>query len=97
MSDTEQTIFEATIQREGSFTFVTIPFAPRAVWGARPRYPVTGTINQMAVRGTLGAQGQTYFLRLGAAWLRTSGLEPGATVTVTLAVVSPQEEKPEQA
>ena len=97
MSDTEQKIFEATIQREGSFTFVAIPFSPRTVWGARPRYPVTGTINQMAVRGTLGAQGQNYFLRLGAAWLRTSGVEPGATVTVKLSVASPQEGKPAQA
>lgn len=97
MSPTGEEPFEATIQREGNFTFIAIPFSPRTVWGARPRYPVTGTINQMAVRGTLGAQGQTYFLRLGAAWLRTSGLEPGATVTVKLAVASPQEGKPKQA
>lgn len=48
-------------------------------------------INHMAVRGTLGALGQNYFLRLGAAWLRSSGVEPGATVTVKLAVASPQE------
>ena len=97
MSDTEQKIFEATIQREGNFTFVAIPFSPRAVWGARPRYPVAGTINHVAVRGTLGALGQNYFLRLGAAWLRTSGVEPGATVTVKLSVASPQEGKPAQA
>ena len=97
MSDADPKMFEATIQREGSFTFVAIPFTPRAVWGARPRYPVTGTINQMAVRGTLGAQGQAYFLRLSATWLRNSGLEAGATVTVRLAVTSPQEGKPEQA
>ena len=97
MSDTEQKIFEATIQREGSFTFVAIPFSPRAVWGARPRYPVVGTINHVAVRGTLGALGQNYFLRLGAAWLRSSGVEPGATVTVKLAVANPQEGKPAQA
>lgn len=94
MNAADEAIFEATIQREGNFTFVAIPFSPRAVWGARPRYPVSGTINHMAVRGTLGAQGQNYFLRLSAPWLRNSGLELGATVTVKLAVASPQEGKP---
>ena len=90
MNDADPKIFEATIQREGNFTFVAIPFSPRAVWGVRPRYPVSGTINDIAVRGTLGALGQNYFLRLGAAWLRSSGVEVGATVTVKLAVASPQ-------
>jgi len=86
MSETEQEIFEATVQREGSFTFVAIPFLPRDVWGARPRYYVMGTINDIPVRGTLGALGQEYFLRLGAVWLRDSGIEPGANVTVRLSL-----------
>ncbi len=67
MDGSEQKIFEATVQREGKFTFVAIPFSPREVWGARPRYYVTGTINDYAVRGTLGALEKDYFLRLSAA------------------------------
>jgi uncharacterized protein YdeI (YjbR/CyaY-like superfamily) len=34
---------------------------------------------------------QDYFLRLGAAWMRDSGLEPGAKVQVRLSLEGPQE------
>jgi hypothetical protein len=86
MSETNQKSFNAIIQKEGSFTFVAIPFSPREVWGAKPRYYVTGTINGIPVRGTLGALGQDHFLRLGATWMRDSGIEPGANVSVRLSV-----------
>lgn len=86
MSDTGDQVFITEVEKEGSFTFVVIPFSPRQVWGARPRYPVSGTINDVAVRGTLGALGKDYFLRLSAAWLRDSGIEPGARVTVKLSL-----------
>ena len=84
MSEPDQQEFIATVQKEGSFTFVAIPFTPREVWGARPRYPVSGTINDIPVRGTLGALGQNYFLRLAAIWLRDSGIEVGTEVIVRL-------------
>lgn len=86
MSKPDPKIFEATVQREGKFTFVAIPFSPREVWGAKPRYYVIGTINNIPVRGTLGALGQDYFLRLGADWIRDSGIEPGTNVTVSLSL-----------
>ncbi len=76
--------FAATVQKEGSFVFIALPFLPRDVWGPRPRFHVTGTINGCVVRGCLGAQGSAYFLRLGAAWLRDSGIRPGDNVTVSL-------------
>ena len=79
------------MQREGKFTFVAIPFSPGETWGAKPRFHVNGTINSIAVRGTLGALGQDYFLRLGAAWLRGSRIEPGDQVTVSLSLEGPQE------
>jgi len=91
MSENEAQSFAAILQKEGNFTFVTIPFSPREVWGTKPRYYVTGTINGIAVRGTLGASGQDYFLRLGAAWLRDSGIQPGATLRVNLSLEGPQE------
>ncbi len=92
MSETNQKSFDAIVQKEGSFTFVELPFAPHDAWGARPRYAVTGTINAIPVRGTLGASGQDYFLRLGAAWLRDGGVAPGDKVSVVLALEGPQED-----
>ncbi len=86
MSEPDNKVFDATVQQEGSFTFVAIPFSPREAWGAQPRYPVSGTINDIAVRGTLGALGKDYFLRLAAAWLRDSGIKPGDKVTVKLSL-----------
>ncbi|MBN1304931.1 MAG: DUF1905 domain-containing protein, partial [Anaerolineales bacterium] len=83
----------AIVQKEGSFTFVEIPFSPRDIWGAKPRYRVTGTINGMPVRGTLGALGQDYFLRLGAKWMQDCRIEPGANVTVQLSLEGPQEDR----
>lgn len=92
MSETNQKSFDAIVQKEGGFTFVAVPFSPREVWGAKPRYYVTGTINGISVRGTLGALGQHYFLRLGAAWMRDSRIEPGANVFVRLSLEGPQED-----
>ncbi len=86
MDETDQKTFDTTVQREGGFTFVAIPFSPREVWGPKPRYHVTGIINGCAVRGCLGGLGQDYFLRLGAAWIRDSGIGPGAKVTVRLSL-----------
>lgn len=76
--------FTTIVQREGKFIFVEIPFPPREAWGAQPRYPVAGTINQFPVRGTLGASGQDYFLRLSSTWLKDSDIKIGETVTVRL-------------
>jgi hypothetical protein len=85
MSETDVISFPAIIQKEGNFIFVAIPFVPTVVWGKRPRYKVHGWINGVSVRGTLGVFGQEYFLRLSVAWVRSSGIEPGATVIVQLA------------
>lgn len=91
MSEVALKVFDATVQREGKFTFVAIPFSPREVWGARPHYHVTGSINGFAVRGTLGVFGQDYFLRLGAAWMRDTGIGSGEPVMVSLQLEGTQE------
>jgi len=92
MTETTQKSFDAIVQKEGNFTFISIPFSPREVWGAKPRYYVAGTINGISVRGTLGASGQNYFLRLGAAWIRGTGIALGANVSVRLSLEGPQED-----
>ena len=86
MSETKRRSFNAIVQKEGSFIFVAIPFSPREVWGAKPRYSVTGTINGISVRGTLGALGQDYFLRLGKTWMRDSEIDVGENVMVRLSL-----------
>lgn len=91
LSETNHNSFDAIIQKEGSFTFIAIPFSPREVWGAKPRYHVTGTVNGVPVRGTLGVLGQDYFLRLGTAWMRDSGTEIGSNVIVQLSLEGPHE------
>ena len=83
--------FDTVVQVEGQFVFVSIPFHPATVWGKKPRYHVAGTINTHPVRGCLGVFGQDHFLRLGAAWIRDSGVQPGQQVQVRLAPEGPQE------
>lgn len=93
MSETNQKTFDAFVQKEGSFVFIEIPFSPCEVWGKMPRYAVAGSINGISVRGTLGALEKNYFLRLGAAWLKNSGIELGENVSVCLSLESTQEDK----
>jgi hypothetical protein len=90
MSEPNDKVFDAVVEKEGSFTFVAIPFSPRETWGTRPRYPVSGTINDIPVRGTLGALAKDYFLRLAATWLRDSGIQVGTKVTVKLSLAEAQ-------
>ena len=84
--------FDVVVQLEGKFVFVPIPFHPPTVWGKKPRYHVAGSINTHPVRGCLGVLGQDYFLRLGAAWIRDSRIQPGQQVRVRLSPEGPQED-----
>jgi hypothetical protein len=88
---TTQRSFTAVIQKEGTFTFVAIPFTPREAWGAKPPYRVTGTINGIPVRGTLGTLGKDYFLRLSSAWMKATGMEVGLKAIVQLSPKVPGE------
>ena len=90
MSSIEPQTFITKVHKEGSFVFIPLPFLPREVWGLRPRYHVSGTVNGCTIRGCLGAQGSEYFLRLGAAWIRDNGIGSGTEVTVCLAPEGPQ-------
>ncbi len=82
--------FKATLIQAGSQTVLPLPFDPPAVWGARERYHITGTINGCVVRGPLKAVGTRYVLPVGAAWRRDNGLRAGAAVEVVLALEGPQ-------
>jgi hypothetical protein len=84
--------FTATLTKHGTSAVIIIPFAPATVWGDRPRYHITGTINTIAVRGALATIDSSYMLKLGPAWLRDCGINLGSEVTVTLDLEGPQED-----
>ena len=72
--------------------YLPLPFNPRDVWGARVRYDVSGTINGMKIRGRLEQSGRGYFMPLGPAWRRGTGMKPGDAVEVELAEERPPRE-----
>lgn len=84
--------FKTTIVKSGSRVFIPLPFHPNEVWGVKQRHHITGTVNGHKVRGSLGSDGQRYFLPLGAAWRRDCGIDAGDTVEVTLSAEGPQSE-----
>ncbi|MFN5060102.1 MAG: YdeI/OmpD-associated family protein [Chloroflexota bacterium] len=84
--------FTTTLTKHGTSAVITIPFDPATVWGARPRYHITGTVNTIAVRGALQVNDGVYQLKLGPAWIRDCHISIGSEVTVTLALEGPQED-----
>lgn len=82
--------FTAVVAKEGSRTFITIPFDPNDVWGVKQRHHISGTVNGRRIRGSLGADQNGYFLLLGAAWRRDNGVEAGTQAEVVLAPEGPQ-------
>jgi len=84
--------FKSVVSKSGTRVFVPIPFNPNDVWGVKQRHHITGTVNDHAVRGSLGSDGKQYFLLLGAAWRRDCGIEAGSKVDVVLSPEGPQSE-----
>jgi hypothetical protein len=82
--------FKATVAKSGSRIFIAIPFNPNDAWGVKRRHYITGSVNGCAVRGSLGSDGMQYFLPLGAAWRRGSGIDAEMQVEVVLAPEGPQ-------
>ncbi len=82
--------FEAIIRQIGKRVGIVLPFDPAEAWGTKARYDVTGTINEVPIRGPLLADGDHYFLGLGPAWRRDCNITTGMTVTVRLAAEGPQ-------
>ena len=82
--------FKTIVAKAGSRTYIAIPFNPNEVWGVKQRHHITGSIGGCPVRGSLGSDGTQYFLPLGAAWRRDSGVDAGAEVEVELRPEGPQ-------
>jgi hypothetical protein len=85
--------FKTIVQSgERGRVFIALPFDPSDVWGKKQRHHIRGTVNGMTIRGSLGSDGETFFLPLGAAWRRDCGVKPGDVVTVELYPEGPQQE-----
>ena len=82
--------FVTVITRWGTKTVLPIPFDPDEVWGEKQRHHVTGSVGGCAVRGALDSDGTQYFLSLGPAWRRDTGLDVGDRVDVRLSPEGPQ-------
>jgi hypothetical protein len=82
--------FTATLETHGTRVLVPLPFDPNAAWGAKERHHIHGTINGITIRGALIIAGKQFYLSLGPAWLKGSGLAAGAVVQVALLPEGPQ-------
>jgi hypothetical protein len=71
---------------------IPVPFDPDAVWGAKSRHPVGGTIDGRHVRGIVEAAGDGFGVILGPLWKRDCALAVGDTVTVDIEPEGPQRE-----
>jgi hypothetical protein len=82
--------FKTIVAKAGSRVYIGMPFNPNEVWGVKQRHHISGTINGCMVRGSLGSDGNQYFLPLGADWRRDNGIDAGAEVEVELMPEGPQ-------
>lgn len=69
---------------------VPVPFNPDEVWGVKSRHHITGTLNQVRIRGVIETSGADHRIVLTPAWLRDNGLAPGERVEVELSPEGPQ-------
>ena len=69
---------------------IEVPFDPDAVWGAKAKHPVGGTINGKMIRGTIAPGGSGWVLTLGAMWMCESGVAAGEPVVVEVEPEGPQ-------
>ena len=76
--------FQATIETEGSGTFVDVPLDVPAVFG-RVRAPVVVTVNGHAWRSTVMRYGDRHFLPFNRTNREAAGVAAGDTVSVALA------------
>jgi hypothetical protein len=82
--------FTTVMQKIGAKTVIAIPFNPNEAWGSKERHDVTGTVGGHSIRGPLVADGTSFYLSIGPAWLRDNPIEDGAAIEVELAPEGPQ-------
>ena len=88
--DMSSQLFASRITKSSGKTIIPIPFNPHEIWGAKQRHHITGSVNGYKYRGPISEKKGKFFLSLGEAWCRDSGLSVGMQVDVTLAPEGPQ-------
>lgn len=79
------------VASRGRGVYVPVPFDPDQVWTAKPRHPVSGTINGYRIRANIETTAVGTGFTMGPAWLRDCpGLSAGDTVEVELLPEGPQ-------
>ncbi|HLJ53423.1 MAG TPA: YdeI/OmpD-associated family protein [Chthonomonadaceae bacterium] len=76
--------FTGTLVEMGTRVVIPVPFEPNAVWGAKERHHVTGTIAGQRVRAEIESGDIGWFISMGAARRQCGGLKPGDSVEVAL-------------
>jgi Bacteriocin-protection, YdeI or OmpD-Associated/Domain of unknown function (DUF1905) len=76
--------FRATVEREGTGTFVRVPPDVVAKLGSRKRPPVRVTVGGHTFRSTVAVYGDDFYLPLNAANRKAAGVASGDTVDVTI-------------
>jgi hypothetical protein len=84
--------FVSNVVRTRTKAYIPVPFDPNDVWGWKVRHYVKGTVGDCSIRGLLRVEGDSYALRLGAAWLRDNPIPTSATIDVVLEPDGPQSE-----
>lgn len=85
--------FKAIVEAgEKGRVFIALPFDPSAVWGQKPRHHIRAMINGQMFRGSLGSDGDSYFMVLGTAWRRDCAIDVGTKVTVVIEPEGPQQD-----
>ncbi|MET0692354.1 MAG: YdeI/OmpD-associated family protein [Propionibacteriaceae bacterium] len=70
--------------------FIDVPFDPDAIWGAKARHHIAGTVNGIRIRGAVELNGEVRGFRLGPAWLRDGTVRIGDEVGVEIQPEGPQ-------
>ncbi|MET1075313.1 MAG: YdeI/OmpD-associated family protein [Umezawaea sp.] len=83
--------FTGTVRVEGrGRVIVPVPFDPDRVWGVKARHHITGTVDDVRIRGVVETSGADRWIVLPPAWLRDDSPAPGDRVEVVLSPEGPQ-------
>jgi hypothetical protein len=69
---------------------IPVPFDPDAVWGAKTRHHVGGSVNGKRVRAVVESRGAEFGLLIGRAWLRDGCVAIGDQAQVVIEPEGPQ-------
>jgi hypothetical protein len=69
--------FPSKIRKMGAHSVIELPFHPNSVWGVKKRHDVHGSINAYPYRGPVHSENDRFYLVLGPAWCRDTGLSDG--------------------